>query len=120
METKPNKPINYLQYNSEDHPGEFNTEDSQTIPGQTYTVSEVLFRFSNGTLPNIVKTPHYEDNPDFDNVDITQNPAFDMVDAENFVQKIKHQQSERKLKKDLEKEEEERKSNAEQKDDEVE
>lgn len=84
------KVINYLEYDFKNHPGETNNQNSETVPGQAYTVTEVLLRFNNGTLPNIVQPVYYDDNEDFDNIDPTLNPAFDLVDAENILNDIKN------------------------------
>lgn len=61
---------------------------SETIPNQSLTVTEVLQRFTNGTLPNIVQPVFHTDEDDFDNYDITDNPAFDLVDADNYINYI--------------------------------
>ena len=82
--------INYLEYNHKENKGEVNNGESETVPGQAYTVTEVVLRFNNGTLPNIVQPVYYDDNEDFDNIDPTLNPAFDIVDAENILNDIKN------------------------------
>ena len=89
------KVINYLEYNHKENQGEINTLKSETVPNQAFTVREVLLRFNNGTLPNIVQPVYYDDTDDFDNIDPTQNPAFDMVDAENILKEINNNQKER-------------------------
>lgn len=89
------KVINYLEYNHKENPGEINTTESETIPNQAFTVTEVLLRFSQGTLPNIQQPVYYDDTDDFDNIDPTQNPAFDLVDAENILKEINHNKQER-------------------------
>lgn len=89
------KVINYLEYDFKNQPGETNNQNSETIPGQAYTVTEVLIRFNNGTLPNIVQPVYYDASEDFDNIDPTLNPAFDIVDAENILNDIKNNQKER-------------------------
>ena len=89
------KVINYLEYNHKENPGEINTLESVTVPNQAFTVKEVLLRFNNGTLPNIVQPVYYDDTDDYDNIDPTQNPAFDLVDAENILNEIKNNQQER-------------------------
>lgn len=79
-------------------------EQSETVAGQSLTVQEVLQRFSNGTLPNIVQPVYHEDEVDFDDYDITLNPAFDMVDAENYLlqqQYIKQEREEKNKNKSL-------------------
>lgn len=87
--------INYLEYNHTEHLGEINTAESETIPNQAFTVKEVLLRFNQGTLPNIVQPVYYDDTDDFDNIDPTLNPAFDMVDADNILNEINNNRKER-------------------------
>lgn len=89
------KVINYLEYNHKEKLGEVNTAESETVPNQAFTVTEILQRFSNGTLPNIVQPVYYDDTDDFDNIDPTQNPAFDIVDAENILKEINNNKIER-------------------------
>ena len=89
------KVINYLEYNHNENLGEINTMESETIPNQSFTVKEVLLRFNNGTLPNIVQPVYYDDTEDFDNIDPTLDPAFDLVDAENILTEINNNQKER-------------------------
>ena len=98
------KVINYLDYNYKENEGEINLSESETVPNQAFTVTEVLLRFNNGTLPNIVQPVFYDDTDDFDNIDPTLNPAFDMVDAENILKEINNNKKERD-KKSLEEEE---------------
>lgn len=89
------KVINYLEYDFTSQLGEINQEESVTVPGQAFTVKEVLLRFNNGTLPNIVQPVYHDDIEDFDNIDPTLDPAFDLVDAENILNDIKNNQTER-------------------------
>lgn len=89
------KVINYLEYNHQENKGEKNTLESETVPNQAFTVKEVLLRYNNGTLPNIVQPVFYDDTDDFDNIDPTQNPAFDLVDAENILKQINNNKKER-------------------------
>ena len=93
------KVINYLEYNYKENVGEINTQESETVPNQAYTVKEVLLKFSQGTLPNIVQPVYYDDTEDFDNIDPTHNPAFDLVDAENILKEINNNKKEREEKK---------------------
>ena len=89
------KVINYLEYNHKENQGEINFTESETVPNQAFTVSEILLRFSQGTLPNIAQPVYYDDMDDFDNIDPIQNPAFDLVDAENILNEINNNLKER-------------------------
>lgn len=55
--------------------------DSETVPNQAFTVTEVLQKFQAGTLPNISKKIYFEENTDFDNINPTEAPDFDLADA---------------------------------------
>lgn len=99
------KVINYLEYNHTENSGELNTMESETIPNQAYTVKEVLLRFNNGTLPNIVQPVYYDDTEDFDNIDPTLDPAFDIVDAEIILKQINNNKKERDKKESLQQKE---------------
>lgn len=43
------------------------TEVSQAVPDQSYSVKDLLRRFTTGTAPAVAKQPFYEENPDIDN-----------------------------------------------------
>lgn len=89
------KATRQLEFIPENYPGEVIDETSETIPGQAYTVNEVLIKFSQGTLGNI-GMPNYYDfdeqivvNDDiFDSFDPTLNPDFDLSDAEAYMRII--------------------------------
>lgn len=75
--------LNYYQSpdSFEKHSGE-----SEVIPNQSLTVNEVLQRFQAGTLPDITKTPRFEDNPDFDTINLTESPDWDLADATSVLE----------------------------------
>lgn len=58
-----------------------NNDASETIPDQSYTISEIITRFTGGILPNIQRNVSFDDDPTFDSDDITRRPDFDLVDA---------------------------------------
>ena len=58
-----------------------NNEPSETVPDQSYTISEIITRFTGGILPNITRDVSYDDEPTFESDDITRRPDFDIVDA---------------------------------------
>jgi len=62
---------------------------SMTLPDQSLTIQEILTRFSRGLPIGVGKEPIWnEDDPDFDDDDMTRTPGFDIVDAENFINEI--------------------------------
>jgi len=64
--------------------GETITEESLTVPSQSMSINEIFLRFSLGQTLEEKKPHHFDgENPTFDDYDITQNPDFDLVDAEN-------------------------------------
>lgn len=68
--------------------GEINEQESETIQGQSLTVTEVLTRFSRGTLPNIQFPTYYDEFEDFDADDPTLRPDFDLSDTDNIQEYI--------------------------------
>lgn len=58
-----------------------NTAPTETVPDQSYTISEIINRFTGGILPNIQRNVSFDDDPTFDSDDITRRPDFDLVDA---------------------------------------
>lgn len=89
------KATRQLEFNPDNYPGEIIDELSETIPGQAYTVNEVLLKFSQGTLGNIGMPNYYDFNEEievnddiFDSFDPTLNPDFDLSDAEAYMRII--------------------------------
>ncbi|MBA7535645.1 hypothetical protein ES705_27903 [subsurface metagenome] len=60
---------------------EKNSGNSVTVPGQSYTVGELLEKHIQGNLPDVRRQEYYEEDPDLDNMDPTQKPDFDLADA---------------------------------------
>ena len=73
--------------------GEINELESETIQGQALSVTEVLTRFSRGTLPNIQFPTYYDEVEDFDADDPTLRPDFDLSDTDNIQEYIDYLQS---------------------------
>lgn len=80
--------ITAFNYDPKIHKGEINEQPSETIEGQALTVTEVLIRFSRGTLPNIQFPTYYDDVEDFDADDPTLRPDFDLSDTDNIQEYI--------------------------------
>lgn len=83
-------------------PGEINNLPSMTVPDQSYTVRDLLERFTTGVLPVSSRTPVYSDNPDFDNYDEIENPDFDLSDYHSGMLELEASLSRRKHAKDVE------------------
>lgn len=86
------KATRQLEFLPENYPGEIIDEISETIPNQASTVSEVLLKFSNGTLGNIGLPNYYDfeeeidiDDDVYDSYDPTLSPDFDLSDAEAYL-----------------------------------
>jgi len=60
---------------------EYNEGQSMTIPGQAYTISEILEKYTRGQAPRIAKDGYYEENPSLDSIDPMRSPDFDLADA---------------------------------------
>ena len=57
------------------------TGESETIPEQSYSIEEIITRFTGGIMPTVNNRVFYDDDPDFDSVDPTMRPDYDLVDA---------------------------------------
>lgn len=95
------KAIRQLEFNPENYPGETNDGVSETIPGQASTVSEVLLKFSQGTLGNIGMPTYYDyeeeidiDDDVYNSYDPTLSPDFDLSDAEEYLRIQKQKEAE--------------------------
>lgn len=71
----------FMNYNHEEHPGQCDFSPSLTVPDMSYTIRELLERFTAGTMPPIARQSYYEESPDIDNPDPLDNGNFDLVDA---------------------------------------
>lgn len=60
---------------------EINNGISLTVPGQTFTIKEILTKFSNGMELNLGHPGQFQDDPSFDDYDVTRDPDFDLADA---------------------------------------
>lgn len=58
-----------------------NTAPTETVPDQSYTIRDIINRFTGGILPNIQRNVSFDEDPTFDSDDITRRPDFDLVDA---------------------------------------
>lgn len=66
---------------SDTDPGyERSTGVSQTVPGQTMSIREILERFTSGQSLNIAKEGNYESEPDLDNINFLLAPDLDLTD----------------------------------------
>lgn len=63
---------------------------SMTKPDQTYSIRELFDRMAKGlSLDNTIARPvYYEDNPDIDNPDPTQDPDFDFADYQREMENV--------------------------------
>ena len=55
--------------------------ESETIPDQSYSIQEIITRFTGGIMPTVNNRVFYDDDPDFDSIDPTMRPDYDLVDA---------------------------------------
>lgn len=88
--------ITAFDYDPTINKGEINEMKSETIQGQALTVTEVLTRFSRGTLPNIQFPTYYDEVEDFDADDPTLRPDFDLSDTDNIQEYIDYLQAKQK------------------------
>lgn len=99
------KAIRQLEFDPDKFKGEVIDEISETIPGQAYSVNEVLLKFTQGTLGDIGIPTYYdfEDEIDvtddiYNSFDPTLSPDFDLADAEEY---LRHHEAKNSLKSEI-------------------
>ena len=70
--------------------------ESETIPDQSYSIQEIITRFTGGIMPTVNNRIFYDDDPDFDSVDPTMRPDYDLIDALSDLEAISKQFEARK------------------------
>lgn len=60
---------------------EENTMPSETCPDQSYTIRELLARFTSGTMPPVGREGVFDENPEFDAFDDAQRNDLELVDV---------------------------------------
>ena len=62
-----------------------NLFESETVPNQTYTIQEIITRFTGGIMPNVNRQIEFDQedlsDENFDAIDPTRRPDYDLVDA---------------------------------------
>ena len=74
--------------------------ESETIPDQSYSIEEIISRFTGGIMPTVNNRVFYDDDPDFDSIDPTMRPDYDLVDALSDMDALSKQFEARKKKDD--------------------
>lgn len=87
-----------------------NLHKSETVPNQTFTIQEIITRFTGGIMPNISRKIEFDQEDlreeNFDAIDPTRRPDYDLVDAIYDIENL----TERFLERKREAETEEKKS----------
>lgn len=85
-----------LTYTEDPNSIEKHTGLSETIEGQSQPIREILVKFQRGTLEMDIQMPVYYDNiDDFNAVDPTLRPDYDIVDAHNDLINLRQQIAEK-------------------------
>lgn len=88
-----------LNYDPSEDKGEISLKPTQTIPDEALSIQEILQRFTQGyEFPR--KPTHYDDTDDFDDVDPTRAPDFDLSDAHQELMDMTERIASRKTKGD--------------------
>jgi len=64
---------------------EKNDDPSMTIPGESYSIRELLEKQTQGIMPPIHRQQIYDENPTFDTDTTVHNPDYDLTDKENLL-----------------------------------
>lgn len=100
-ETTQDTPKFRTQYNSKECPRGYETPKgvSQFVPGQCYTIKEILERFTLGMAPPVYHPGAFDENPDFESWDETQAPDFDLADFTQLSAELEEKQKQSTRKK---------------------
>jgi len=86
-------PWNYKYWENR---GEINIGPSITVPDLNLSIQQILDNFSRGiSNDQISRFPIGLDNPTFDDIDVTQDPAFDIIEAKQIADQIDQRQKQR-------------------------
>ncbi len=66
-----------------------NTGASITIPGETYTIRELLIRHTNGLEPMVTKSPIWQENATHDDLDLQKTHSLDLTERDEIKQQQK-------------------------------
>lgn len=85
-----------------------NLSESETVPNQTFTIPEIITRFTGGIMTNVNLNVEFDQEDlreeNFDAIDPTRRPDYDLVDAiydienltERFIERKREAESEAK------------------------
>lgn len=77
-----------------------NLSESETVPNQTYTIQEIITRFTGGIMPNVNRQIEFDQEDlreeNFDAIDPTRRPDYDLVDAIYDIENLTERFLERK------------------------
>lgn len=68
--------------------GRVTTLPSVAIPDQSYTVKELLTRFTSGTMPPVMKRPSYDENPNINEISFPDFSRMDMTEIDDYERKL--------------------------------
>ncbi|AXH73068.1 MAG: hypothetical protein [Microviridae sp.] len=97
-ETKlPRFKTNYNAHLYNNEMGEHNYLPSMTIHNDTYSLRDIMEKFSREYPKNLERNGYYDDvdENDFDDIDITRQPDFDLVDAHELRDNLKSKYKEK-------------------------
>lgn len=81
--------VTCYNYDPDCNLGERNTKPSITVPDQSLTVEEIIDLYARGIgIDNIYHHGEGLDDPDFDDIDPTTNPSFDIIEAKKILDDI--------------------------------
>ena len=83
-----------------------NLLESETVPNQTFTIQEIITRFTGGIMPNVNRKIEFDQedplNENFDAIDPTRRPDYDLVDAIYDIENLTERFLERKREAEIE------------------
>lgn len=68
---------------------------SLTVPDMSYSIQELLDKFTTGIVPPVARNAQYDEDADFDNYDETRDGDFDLADATRLKQDLEERHQKR-------------------------
>lgn len=76
----------WLDYRFGKQHTEFNFGESVTVPGESMSIHEMLRRHGSGLIDSSAyRTGHYDDDPDYDDIDMNQVKDLDLFEKEEIL-----------------------------------
>nr|QJB19103.1 MAG: hypothetical protein [Microvirus sp.] len=75
--------------------GEKNTKPSLTIPDESYSIKEILYRSQQGLMPSVTKRTYFNQIENFEEIGLINQQGLDLTDIDVLTEKLNEKKLER-------------------------